>query len=58
MDLLVRDAKAQEDGQAKFIETYISDELKKAIDGSEWLSPTHPFRYRNHTRAYLGGEVY
>jgi len=43
----------------KPLEAYLSDRLKKAIDGCEWLSPKLPFFYGSSKNpAYLANEVY
>jgi integrase len=43
----------------KTAEAYISDRLKKAIDGCNWLSPKLPFFYgSSRNPAYLANEVY
>jgi len=45
--------------RAKFHEVYLTDELKTAIDGCEWLSPQRPFLYGSFkNESYLANEVY
>jgi len=43
----------------KPVEAYLSDRLKTAIDGAEWLSPKLPFHFgSSRNPAYLANEVY
>lgn len=43
----------------KFVEAYLSDRLKKAIDDCAWLSSKLPFHYGSSKNpAYLANEVY
>ncbi len=51
--------KSKRTDRVKMIEAYIPDQLKKAIENCEWLSPGRPFYYGNATNpAYLANEVY
>jgi integrase/recombinase XerD len=42
----------------KIHEVFLSERLKKAIDGCTWLSPKLPFHFGNHDADYLANEVY
>jgi integrase len=51
--------KQKRSSRAKHAEAYISDRLKKAIEGCQWLSPTLPFAYGDHkNKSYLANQVY
>lgn len=51
--------KRKQTAAPRYIEAYLSDRLKVAIDQCRWLSPALPFQWGDFANpAYLGNEVY